>query len=80
MQISAQKITPFLWFDTQAEEAATFYVSVFKASKLGRISHYGKAGFEVHRRPAGSVMTVEFELSGQKFLALPLSPTGSWPR
>jgi predicted 3-demethylubiquinone-9 3-methyltransferase (glyoxalase superfamily) len=70
MQISAQKITPFLWFDTQAEEAATFYVSVFKDSKLGRISHYGKAGFEVHRRPTGSVMTVEFELAGQKFLAL----------
>jgi predicted 3-demethylubiquinone-9 3-methyltransferase (glyoxalase superfamily) len=70
MQIAAQKLTPFLWFDTQAEEAAKFYVSVFKKSKLGRVSRYGKAGHEVHGRPAGSVMTVEFELSGQNFLAL----------
>jgi predicted 3-demethylubiquinone-9 3-methyltransferase (glyoxalase superfamily) len=70
MQIAGPKITPFLWFDTQAEQAATFYVSVFKDSKLGRISRYGKAGHDVHGRTAGSVMTVEFELAGQKFLAL----------
>ena len=70
MQIAGPKITPFLWFDMQAEQAATFYVSVFKGSKLGRISHYGKAGHEVHGRTAGSVMTVEFDLAGQKFLAL----------
>jgi predicted 3-demethylubiquinone-9 3-methyltransferase (glyoxalase superfamily) len=60
------KITPFLWFDTQAEEAATFYVSIFKNSKIGKISHYGEGG----PGPAGSVMTVEFELDGQHFIAL----------
>lgn len=70
MPIAKHKITPCLWFDSQAEEAAKFYVSVFKNSKLGRISRYGKAGHEVHGRPAGSVMTVEFELDGQPFVAL----------
>jgi predicted 3-demethylubiquinone-9 3-methyltransferase (glyoxalase superfamily) len=63
-------ITPSLWFDSQAEEAARFYVSVFKNSKIGRISRYGKEGYEIHRRPAGSVMTVEFELNGLPFTAL----------
>jgi predicted 3-demethylubiquinone-9 3-methyltransferase (glyoxalase superfamily) len=61
-----QKITPFLWFDTQAEEAANFYVSIFKNSKILSISRYGEAG----PRPKGSVMTVAFELEGQKFIAL----------
>ena len=61
-----QKITPNLWFDTEAEEAATFYVSMFKDSKILGISHYGEAG----PRPAGTVMTVEFELQGQHFTAL----------
>ena len=61
-----QKITPFLWFDTQAEEAANFYVSIFKNSKILSISRYGEAG----PRPKGSVMTVAFELDGQKFIAL----------
>jgi predicted 3-demethylubiquinone-9 3-methyltransferase (glyoxalase superfamily) len=61
-----QKITPFLWFDSQAEEAANFYVSVFKNSKIVKIARYGKAG----PGPKGSVMTVAFELDGQQFVAL----------
>ena len=70
MQMTATRITPCLWFDSQAEEAAKFYASVFKNSKIGKISHYGKEGFEVHGRKAGTVMTVEFEIEGQKFVAL----------
>jgi predicted 3-demethylubiquinone-9 3-methyltransferase (glyoxalase superfamily) len=70
MALAPRKITPCLWMDTQAEEAAKFYTSVFRNSKIGRISHYGKEGFEVHHRPAGSVMTVEFELDGQAFVVL----------
>jgi predicted 3-demethylubiquinone-9 3-methyltransferase (glyoxalase superfamily) len=65
-----QRIAPCLWFDNQAEEAAMFYVSVFKNSKIVSIARYSKAGFEVHKRPAGSVMTVAFELDGQTFTAL----------
>src|SRR5207302_2234001 len=65
-----QKITSFLWFDSQAEEAAKFYVSVFKNSKITTVARYGEAGKEVHGRPPGSVMTVAFELDGQKFTAL----------
>jgi len=64
------RITPFLWFDTQAEEAANYYSGIFKNSRILSTTRYGKAGFEVHHRPAGSVMTVEFELDGQKFTAL----------
>ncbi|MGZ5133979.1 MAG: VOC family protein [Flavitalea sp.] len=67
---SMQKITSNLWFDSQAEEAAKYYVSIFKNSKMGRISRYGKEGYEIHQRPAGSVMTVEFILEGQTFVAL----------
>jgi predicted 3-demethylubiquinone-9 3-methyltransferase (glyoxalase superfamily) len=67
---STQPITPCLWFDSQAEEAARFYTSIFKTSKLGTISRYGEAGNEVHGQPAGKVMTVEFELNGQRFTAL----------
>ena len=63
-------IVPCLWFDSQAEEAARFYASVFENSKIGTISRYGEEGREVHGRPAGSVMTVEFELNGQSFTAL----------
>jgi predicted 3-demethylubiquinone-9 3-methyltransferase (glyoxalase superfamily) len=63
------RIAPCLWFDHQAEEAATFYVSVFKNSKITKVTRYSKAGFEIHR-PAGSVMTVEFELDGRHFTAL----------
>ena len=70
MPIGRKMITPCLWFDSQAEEAANFYTSVFKNSKTGRISRYGKAGQDVHGRPSGSVMTVEFELDGQPFVAL----------
>jgi len=70
MELTAKKITPCLWFDTQAEEAAKFYASVFKNAKIGKISRYGKEGFEVHGKKAGTVMTVEFEIEGQKFLAL----------
>src|SRR5499427_10007156 len=70
MQMTARKITPCLWFDTQAEEAAKFYASGFKNSTIGKISRYGKEGFEVHGKQAGTVMTVEFEIEGQKFLAL----------
>jgi predicted 3-demethylubiquinone-9 3-methyltransferase (glyoxalase superfamily) len=69
-----QKITPFLWFDSQAEEAAKFYASSFKDAKIGRIARYGKEGHEIHGREAGSVMTVEFELAGYKFIALNAGP------
>lgn len=65
-----QKITPFLWFDDNAEEAANFYVSVFKNSKIGEVSRYGDAGEQAAGRPAGTVMTVDFHLDGQDFVAL----------
>jgi predicted 3-demethylubiquinone-9 3-methyltransferase (glyoxalase superfamily) len=70
MPIAKRKITPCLWFDTEAEEAAKFYCSIFENSKLGRISRYGKAGQEVHGKEPGSVMVAEFELDGQPFVAL----------
>lgn len=66
----AKRLSPCLWFDTQAEEAAKFYCSVFKNSKLGRISRYPKAGQEIHHKEPGSVMVVEFEIDGQPFVAL----------
>jgi len=65
-----QRIAPCLWFDSQGEEAAKFYTSIFKNSKIVRIARYGEAGHEVHGRSAGTVMTVEFELDGQRFTAL----------
>jgi predicted 3-demethylubiquinone-9 3-methyltransferase (glyoxalase superfamily) len=61
-----QKITPFLWFDTQAEEAANFYVSLFKDSKITGLTHYGEGA----PMPAGTVMTVSFQLEGQEYVAL----------
>ena len=61
-----KKITPFLWFDTQAEEAANYYTSIFPNSKIGKVSRYGDAG----PGPKGSVMTIEFNLDGQDFIAL----------
>lgn len=64
------KISPFLWFDHQAEEAANFYVSIFPNSKITRITRYGKAGHEHHGQRAGTVMTVSFKLDGQEFTAL----------
>ncbi|GAX91055.1 VOC family protein [Effusibacillus lacus] len=70
MKNKIQKITPNLWFDTQAEEAAKFYTSIFKNSKIGRITRYGKEGHEIHGMPEGIVMTVEFQLEGQEFVAL----------
>jgi predicted 3-demethylubiquinone-9 3-methyltransferase (glyoxalase superfamily) len=65
-----QKITPCLWFDDQAEEAAKFYTAIFHNSKITSITRYGEAGQEVHGRPAGTVMAVAFELAGQAFTAL----------
>jgi predicted 3-demethylubiquinone-9 3-methyltransferase (glyoxalase superfamily) len=65
-----QKITSNLWFEYQAEEAARYYTSIFKNSKIGRITHYGKEGFEIHHQPEGKVLTVEFQIEGQDFLAL----------
>jgi predicted 3-demethylubiquinone-9 3-methyltransferase (glyoxalase superfamily) len=68
--LKLSKITPCLWFDDQAEEAARLYTSVFENSKILHIARYGEAGHEIHGRPAGSVMTVSFELEGQTFTAL----------
>lgn len=65
-----QKITPFLWFDNQAEEAMNFYVSVFKNSGVLSVQRYGQAAAEVSGRPKGSVMTASFLLDGQEFVAL----------
>jgi predicted 3-demethylubiquinone-9 3-methyltransferase (glyoxalase superfamily) len=65
-----EKITTCLWFDHQAEEAAEFYASVFRHSAKKSQTRYGKAGFEVHKQPDGSVMTVEFEIEGRTFIGL----------
>ena len=65
-----QKINPFLWFDDQAEEAVNFYTSLFKNSKIGRILRYTEEAAENAGRPVGSVLTIEFEIEGQKFVAL----------
>jgi predicted 3-demethylubiquinone-9 3-methyltransferase (glyoxalase superfamily) len=70
MKAIAQKITPNLWFDRQAEEAAGLYVSAFKNASLGRITRAGKAGFEVHGLAEGTAMTVEFEIEGQRFIGI----------
>jgi len=69
-KISSQKIKPHFWFDNNAEEAANYYVSIFKNSGIGRIARYGKEGQEVHGMPEGTVMTIEFQLEGQDFVAL----------
>jgi predicted 3-demethylubiquinone-9 3-methyltransferase (glyoxalase superfamily) len=70
MPIAKQKITPCLWFDTQAEEAAKFYTAVFENSRINKISRYTEAGRDIHGKATGSVLTVEFELEGQAFTAL----------
>lgn len=70
MQSGSQKIVPCLWFDDQAEDAAKFYTSIFPDSKVKKVARYPQAGREVHGRPPGSAMTVEFELNGQTFTAL----------
>jgi predicted 3-demethylubiquinone-9 3-methyltransferase (glyoxalase superfamily) len=69
MQV-VKKITPCLWFDGQAQEAAEFYTGIFRNSKIVEVSRYGEAGHEAHGQPAGTVMTVAFELEGQTFTAL----------
>lgn len=70
VNVCMPKISPFLWFDTQAEEAANFYVSVFKNAKITSTARYDENGAKVSGRPAGSVMTIGFELDGQPFTAL----------
>ncbi len=65
-----QKITPFLWFDNQAEEAVNFYISIFRNSKIVNVARYGEDGAKATGRSQGSVMTVAFELDGQPFVAL----------
>jgi predicted 3-demethylubiquinone-9 3-methyltransferase (glyoxalase superfamily) len=72
-----QRITNCLWFDSEAEEAANFYTSIFPNSSIGTISRYGKEGFEQHQQPEGKVMLVMFTLDGQEFMGLnggPLFP------
>ena len=70
MKLTANRIVSCLWFDSEAEEAARFYVSIFENSRMGGISHYGEEGYEIHGRKAGTVMTAEFEIAGQNFVAL----------
>jgi predicted 3-demethylubiquinone-9 3-methyltransferase (glyoxalase superfamily) len=70
MRMTKQKLTPCLWFDSQAEEAANFYTSIFDNSRIKQISRYGNAGRDVHGMEPGSVMVVEFEIEGQTFTAL----------
>ncbi len=65
-----QKIVPCLWFDRDGEEAAHFYLSAFRNSKVGNVTRYTKAGFDVHQMPEGTVMTTEFEIEGMRFIAL----------
>ena len=71
---AVQRITPFLWFDREAEEAAKFYVSVFPNSRIVKTMRYPNAGQDVHHMPAGSVMTVDFELDGVAFSAINAGP------
>ena len=59
-----------MWFDNNAEEAVQFYVSIFKNSNIGNVTHYGSEGYEIHKKKEGTVMTIDFEIEGQKFLAL----------
>ncbi|MEO7969921.1 MAG: VOC family protein [bacterium] len=69
-----QKITPFLWFDNNAEEAVNFYVSLFKNSKVGKTTKYHGASAQAAGRPEGSLMTAEFQLEGQNFVAINAGP------
>lgn len=68
--METQKISTNLWFNDQAEEAARFYTSIFKKSKIGRIAYYGTEGYEIHHQPRGKVMTVEFQIEGLTYVAL----------
>jgi predicted 3-demethylubiquinone-9 3-methyltransferase (glyoxalase superfamily) len=65
-----QRLTPCLWFDKEAEEAANFYVGIFKSSRITSVTRYPSAGQEIHGQPAGSVMVVAYELDGHTFTAL----------
>ena len=67
---TTQKISSNLWFAHEAEEAANYYVSIFKNGKVKKVTHYGKEGYDIHKMPEGTVMTVEFELDGQTYTAL----------
>ena len=75
MRLPAREITSCLWYDSEAEEAVNFYMSVFKDAKMGRIACYGEEGHEIHERETGSVMTVEFEIAGRKFVAINGGPS-----
>jgi len=68
--VAVQKISPCLWFDHNAEEAAKYYTSIFKNSKIVNTNYFGESGYEIHGMKAGTVLTVTFELDGQRFLAL----------
>lgn len=70
MESKIQKITPNFWFSNVAEEAVNFYVSIFKDAQVGRITHYSKEGFEFHGMPEGTIMTIDFQIEGQEFIAL----------
>ena len=70
MSVTNQRITPFLWFDTQAEEAVKFYTSVFKNSRILETDRYSEEASKAAGRPAGSIMVMDFELDGQRFTAL----------
>ncbi len=67
---SKQKITPFLWFDNNAEEAVHFYLSIFNNSRIKGLTRYGEEGAEVSGMPEGTVMTIPFEIEGQEFIAI----------
>jgi predicted 3-demethylubiquinone-9 3-methyltransferase (glyoxalase superfamily) len=69
-EIGMQKISPCLWFDDNAEDAVKFYTSIFKDARIGNVIRYGKEGYDIHKKKEGSVMTIDFEIEGQKFLAL----------
>lgn len=75
MPIAKHKVMPCLWFDTQAEDAANLYCSIFPNSKITTVSRYPDAGQEIHKKPAGSVMVVAFEIDGQPFTALNGGPS-----
>jgi predicted 3-demethylubiquinone-9 3-methyltransferase (glyoxalase superfamily) len=69
-EIGMQKISPCLWFDDNAEDAVKFYTSIFKDARIGNVIKYGKEGYDIHKKKEGSVMTIDFEIEGQRFLAL----------
>jgi len=77
-KVVTPKITPNLWFDVNAEEAVHFYLTIFKNSKINAITRYDDAGFEFHRMPSGTIMTIDFELDSQSFVALNGGPMFSF--